>query len=139
MSSLVLADKPLVLYDVNGTAWSPYVENYDVFLVNVSGKPPQWACLCTIYANNVPHLPYLFFMQGSGAKESDWLQWTQGIRLDVALEDFNTVDRANAAAMLDRTAIDGWWYMFYAGNLNHVEYQVRVAPASDHELTSVHS
>lgn len=83
-------------------------ENYQMLLID--GK---WRLLATDMKRG--HLPFLFTMQGTGASVEDWLKWTDGRELKVPKEGFNTADRANAAVLADWRALDGRFYLFYAG------------------------
>lgn len=72
----------------------------------------RWRLLSTDYP---PHRPYLYTISGTGARPEDWLRWEQAYELVVPEESFNTVDRANAAALAGWRDRDGCFYLIYAG------------------------
>jgi hypothetical protein len=82
-------------------------ENYQ--FLKLDGR---WRLLCTDYS---PHHAHLYAAAGAGRRASDWLQWTEGRRLDVPAEPFNGVDVDNAASMFDARDLDGFLYLLYAG------------------------
>jgi hypothetical protein len=81
----------------------------------------RWLLLATHFGAG--HLPYLYRMSGDGTQEKHWQTWFGGYALQVAVEDFNTEDRANAAALYDWRAHDGHFYLFYAGNTEKRTYR----------------
>jgi hypothetical protein len=62
------------------------------------------------------HRPVLYRLDGDPATDGDWRFWTDGYRLEIAEQEFNVGDRANAAAMYDWREHDGHFYLLYAGN-----------------------
>ncbi len=87
-------------------------ENYQLLFID--GK---WRLLTSTKMDGSTMFPVLFTMEGDGTRLEDWLTWVDGYRLDVAQEEFNTRDRANASAlMLPGRMGDGCWYLLYAGN-----------------------
>lgn len=88
-------------------------ENYQ--FLRLDGR---WMLLAT----GAGHLPHLYRMKGAGDKVNDWLDWRDGRALQVPLQDFNTVDRANAASLVNGGAVDGFFYLLYAGNTEKTSY-----------------
>jgi hypothetical protein len=62
------------------------------------------------------HLPHLAAMRGSGDSDTDWINWEQFRVLNIPRQQFNTMDRANAAFLADWRTHDGFYYLIYAGN-----------------------
>ena len=88
-------------------------ENYEFLHSN-----DQWYLLTTDYN---PPGPYLYKLDtGSG-----WLKWTQGYKLEIPQEKFNTDNLANAAALYDWRKHDGYYYLIYAGRTELVSYAKR--------------
>ncbi len=88
-------------------------ENYE--FVHTNNK---WRLLTTDY---VPQAPYLYTLQPG----SHWLRWTQGYRLDIPVETFNTDNVANAAALYDWRKYDGYYYLVYGGRTEGHTYARR--------------
>ncbi len=90
----------------------PWNENYQLLFID--GK---WRLLVSTKTDDSHMFPVLYTMQGDGSREEDWLRWVDGHRIEVAVEEFNTRDRANASAIvLPGRMADGFWYLLYAGN-----------------------
>jgi hypothetical protein len=98
-------------------------ENYE--FVYATG---QWYLLTTDY--NTKEKPnqidngeqlYLYKLEPG----SHWLKWTEGYRLDVPQEKFNTNNRDNAAALYDWRQYDGYYYVTYAGRTDDKTYANR--------------
>lgn len=62
------------------------------------------------------HRPTLYRIDGDPEEEESWLTWTDGYQLGIPEQEFNTGDRANAAAMYDWREHDDHFYLLYAGN-----------------------
>lgn len=73
-----------------------------------------WLLLSTDYR---PHNPYLYRISGSPDDEASWQTWTEGRKLIVPEEHFNTRHRANSAFMADWREHDGYVYLLYAGHI----------------------
>ncbi len=71
-----------------------------------------WHILSTDYS---PHEPYLYRISGDPKVDQNWLTWTEGFRLKVPVEAFNTKHPANAAYLADWREYDGYYYLLYAG------------------------
>lgn len=82
----------------------------------------QWYLLTTAYR---PHRPFLYQMQGNGSESEHWLSWHAGYELEIPVETFNTEHRANASALYDWRALDGYFYLFYAGNTENERFLKR--------------
>ena len=105
------------------------VENYQ-FLPIDGG----WHLLAT----TIPaHEPRLY------ARGERWTAWTEVTTFAVPEEDWNTDERANAAFLCDGRAVDGHWYLFYAGSTETESFDGRgyaavgVARSTDLEAWSV--
>jgi len=61
------------------------------------------------------HTPWLYRLPGDPAQLESWLEWEGGFPLEVPAEDFNTIDRINAAAIMDHRSVDGHFYLIYGG------------------------
>jgi hypothetical protein len=91
-------------------------ENFQ--LLTIDGK---WHLLVT----SIPyHDPTLFRMEGDPTLPQSWLDWTEVGALDVPAEEWNdgphesrgvTHDVANSGYLCDARAVDGHFYLFYAG------------------------
>lgn len=97
-------------------------ENYQ--FVAIEGT---WYLLTTDYSQP-PHgklaldpAPYLYRL----APGSQWLKWTQGYKLKIPVEPFNTDNVANAAALYDWRKRDGYYYLLYAGRKDEDSYAGR--------------
>lgn len=101
------ADEPVALLMADGQPNGLVHENAQ--LLQIDGVPH---ILTTDYK---PHAPYLYRMLGDPAAAASWLAFGEGRELHVPDESWNTVDRCNAAAMLDRRDADGHLYLVYAG------------------------
>ena len=44
-----------------------------------------------------------------------WQQWSAGRALNSYIEDWNSVDPHNGAALIDHRRKDGWIYLIYGG------------------------
>jgi hypothetical protein len=82
-------------------------ENYQ--LLQIDGK---WRLLSTDYS---PRDTYIYTLRGTGAAETDWLTWEAGFRTSVRREAFNSNETVNAAYIVDRRPVDGFFYLYYAG------------------------
>ena len=71
-----------------------------------------WQVVCTDFN---PHHAFIYTMQGDPAEPASWAHWGQGRRLAIPQEAFNTADHDNAASVFDATALDGYYYLLYAG------------------------
>ena len=61
-------------------------------------------------------VPFLLTMaSGDGTRPEDFGAFDGWQRLTVPVESFNTSNSSNAAFLLDRRAIDGYYYLLYAG------------------------
>lgn len=78
----------------------------------------EWRMLVTARENpERQHLPYLLRLaEGDGSEPEHFARWDDWHPIEVPLEGFNTDDRGNAAFLMDRRAIDGYFYLVYAGN-----------------------
>ncbi len=87
-------------------------ENYQ--LLRVDGK---WRLLASTKLDGSTMFTVLYTMEGDGSREEHWLKWVDGGKLQVAQEEFNTRDSANASALMrPGKQADGYWYLLYAGN-----------------------
>lgn len=94
---------------------SAKLENYQ--FIKLDGR---WYLLGTKMDEG--HYPNLYRMTGSGDKESDWLNWTDGHELKVSRQHFNTRDGANAAMLADWRQHDDFFYLLYAGTTEADSY-----------------
>jgi hypothetical protein len=70
------------------------------------------------------HVPELWRLEGNPDDPDAWLTWAKVRDLEVPAEAWNSGDgdpgfayeRANSAYLVDHRAVDGWWYLFYAGS-----------------------
>jgi len=85
-------------------------ENYE--FIEIDGRR---RLLATDYN---PPSPRLYTLE----KPADWLKWTQGYELKIPIESFNTDNVANAAALYDWRAHDGFFYLIYAGRTERSTY-----------------
>lgn len=58
-------------------------------------------------------------------RKSHWLKWINGYRLAIPEEQFNTVNRDNAAALYDWRSYSGYYYLIYAGVTERTSYAGR--------------
>lgn len=87
-------------------------ENYQLLFID--GK---WRLLTSTKMDGSTMFPMIYTMDGDGSRAEHWLRWVDGYRINVAQEEFNTRDQANASAlMLPGKMEDGYWYLLYAGN-----------------------
>jgi hypothetical protein len=70
-------------------------------------------------------MPIIYTMDKTTGSDYDWLKWTGGYEPKVRIESFNTDHRANSAAMLDLTEVDGYYYLLYAGRTEGASYLKR--------------
>ena len=85
-------------------------ENYE--FLQVDGR---WRLLATDYN---PPSARLYALENP----SDWLAWGHGYELKIPVETFNTDNVANAAALYDWRAHDGFFYLIYAGRTERTTY-----------------
>ena len=78
------------------------VENYQFLRLD-----DAWHLLATTIPSHRPRL----YVRGER-----WTDWEPVATFDVPAEDWNTVERANAAFLCDARAVDGHWYLFYSGS-----------------------
>lgn len=69
-----------------------------------------------LLATGEGHRPFLARLSGNPERPDHWLQWGARMELDIPRESFNTRDLANAAFLADWRALDGYFYLVYAGN-----------------------
>jgi len=70
------------------------------------------------------HAPELYRLDGDASDPQAWLRWTPLGALDVPEEEWNgggtiagiDYERANSAYLCDARAVDGYFYLFYAGS-----------------------
>ncbi len=91
-------------------------ENYQ--FLKIDGK---WHLLVTNMKG--AHGPHLYTMAGDGATDEDWLQWVDGYKCMVADEPFNTGSHDNSSVLLDQSAVDGYYYLLYAGSMAETKEQ----------------
>ncbi len=72
----------------------------------------QWMLISTDYQ---PHGLYLYYMKENGIQDEHWLTWTNGRKLKMPAERFNTNNDSNAAFIADWRKYDGYFYCLYAG------------------------
>ncbi|MCL4446060.1 MAG: hypothetical protein M1134_04190 [Actinobacteria bacterium] len=92
------------------------VENYEFFDAN--GK---WHLLAT---SNTLDQPWLFTLAGDPLNPSSWLRWTNGHKLNVPYESWNSgpgissigFEHANSAFICNARADGGYYYLLYAGS-----------------------
>jgi hypothetical protein len=60
--------------------------------------------------------PFVARLSADPNRPRDWLRWNAPTELKVPRESFNTHDVANAAFLADWRALDGYFYLLYAGN-----------------------
>lgn len=73
-----------------------------------------------------PHDPHLYKIGGDADNKAWWTVWTDGILLDIPVEEgFNTAHRANAAHLQDWREYDGYFYLLYAGNTENESFWTR--------------
>jgi len=89
-----------------GTVPGAWFENAE--FINIDG---HWQMLIT----DRGHLPCLRKIRNDGAKDEDWSNPGEFVRLEIPLQKFNTVERANCAFLLDRRSVDGFFYLLYSG------------------------
>jgi hypothetical protein len=93
----------------------PWSENFQ--FVPVDGR---WHVLVTL----IPlHRPALFRMVGDPADPTAWLRWREAGVFEIPEEGWNrgrtpgiTHETANSAYLCDARALDGYWYLFFAGS-----------------------
>jgi hypothetical protein len=91
-------------------------ENYEFFRLD-----GRWHLIAT---TNTLDRPYFATLAGSPSDPHSWLDWTGGRILDIPAEHWNsapglssvTHEVANAIYLCDARAIDGHYYVFYAGS-----------------------
>lgn len=69
-----------------------------------------------LLATGEGHRPFLTRLSASPDRARNWLQWEGRMELQIPRESFNTHDPANAAFLADWRALDGYFYLLYAGN-----------------------
>ncbi len=85
----------------------------------------RWRLLSSDYS---PRTPVLYALSKS-SERAEWLDWTDGRILHPPTEDWNTVDRDNAAWLTDQRKADGYIYMLYSGR-NRIRAHEFVGPGS---------
>jgi hypothetical protein len=99
----------------NGSQSIKIHENYR--LLEIDGT---WYMQNTGYR---PHEPYLFEIGGNSGDIAWWTVWSNGILLEIPVEEgFNTAHRANAAHLQDWRKYDGYFYLLYAGNTENESF-----------------
>jgi hypothetical protein len=99
-----------------GAAWGRWHENYQFFR-----RGGKWRLIAT----SGSHDPYIYTLGGDGSKESDWLNWIDGYRVEIARQDFNTADSANSGSMVLGLPEAGPQYLLFAGNTEKTSYEGR--------------
>ena len=61
------------------------------------------------------HEPFLYTIGGDGSELLHWTRWTAKTHLAVPIEGWNEIMHANSATIVDLRAVDGHFYLFYAG------------------------
>lgn len=97
-------------------------ENYEFFRLD-----GVWHLIAT---TNTLDRPYLATLAGPPSNPRSWLDWTGGRVLDIPAEKWNsapgvsslTHEVANAIYLCDARAIDGHYYVFYAGSAELTEF-----------------
>jgi hypothetical protein len=102
-----LQEEPLSLLTTEGSENGLLHENFQ--FLHIGGI---WHLLSTDFT---PHHPWLYRINGDPGDLQSWARWVGGYRLQVPPEEFNTHSRDNAAAILDLTGEDGFYYMVYGG------------------------
>lgn len=102
-----IQDEPATLLTHNGDGNGLLHENFQ--FVKLGGV---WHLLCTDFK---PHRAWLYRISDDPANRLSWTHWVDGYQLDIPLERFNTRVVDNAASLLDMTAVDGFYYLIYAG------------------------
>jgi hypothetical protein len=91
-------------------------ENYEFFQID-----GRWRLIAT---TNTLDRPYFATLAGSPDEPRSWLDWTGGRVLDIPAEPWNsapgpssvTHEVANAIYLCNARALDGYYYVFYAGS-----------------------
>jgi hypothetical protein len=97
---------------------SPRIENYQ--FLQIDGK---WRLLGTALEGG--HRPLLFTLRGDASRRENWSRWDAETELSVPGESWNTRERANSAHLVDHRAVDGFYYLFYAGSTELSRYEGR--------------
>ncbi len=92
------------------------IENYE--FVPVDGV---WRLVAT---SNELDQPWIFRLAGNARVPSGWLRWSRGYQLAVPQESWNQgpgissvgYEKANSAYLCDARAVDGYFYLTYAGS-----------------------
>lgn len=92
------------------------VENYEFV-----GLGDHWALVAT--SNNLDQ-PFLFSMPGDPSRAGSWLRWSPGRLLEVPAGSWDSgpgissvgFEHANSAYLCDARAVDGHYYLLYAGS-----------------------
>jgi hypothetical protein len=94
------------------------LENYEFFRAD-----GQWYVMAT--TNNLDR-PYLARLAGPPADPASWLQWVDGAELTIPAQRWDdgngggetgsTFEKANSGYVCDARAIDGYYYVVYAGS-----------------------
>ena len=85
------------------------------------------------------HEAFIYTLDGAGAELSDWTRWTRMTHLEIPAEAWNSVMIANSAFLCDWRGHDGYFYLFYAGSNDDVEFQkqshAKIGVARSRDLT----
>jgi hypothetical protein len=122
-----LVQTPTLVVSPNGSLDGPWSLVGDVDSIGLAEDfqlltiDDKWHLLAT----SIPfHDPTLFRMEGDPSQQESWLEWTKVGVLEVPAETWNdgpygsrgfTHDIANSAYLCDARAVDGHFYLFYAG------------------------
>ncbi len=94
------------------------IENYQ--FIELRGR---WVLLAT---SNIADKPFLFTLTGDPRVPQNWLHWSSGDELHIAQEPWNTgsgatggtYEHANCSYIVDRTSVDGYYYLVYSDSPN---------------------
>ena len=71
------------------------------------------------------HHPFLYTKRDAGADLSAWTTWEGRRELLIPRERWNRAMHANGGHLVDRRAVDGYYYLFYAGSEDHDSFDRR--------------
>jgi hypothetical protein len=122
---LVLQQTAQVAHTVSGSMDRPWTLLGALDPPNLENKQPllidgTWHLLGTTIP--LVHRPRLYTLEGDPNDPRAWLKWKLKRELNIPEEAWNTganpaeYERSNAAYLIDERAIDGYFYLLYAGS-----------------------
>jgi hypothetical protein len=112
-----------------------FAENYQFLKIDkvwrmvATGRDPEGFRCGTadlrLYIFACSHEPFIYTPDGDGTALAHWTRWRRKTRLRIPYEDWNPIMHANAAFLADWRAYDGFFYLFYAGAVDGLSFELR--------------